>query len=234
MEIEKLLEEENNSMVISYMTIRKVLGILGLLLPVIMVVGTLLFGDCSEIERSMSAYYYTVAGHVFIAIICAFALFLFTYKGKQKIDTVASNIAGMCALGIAFFPTTYGILRTDCIVLITESSSLISFIHFASAALFFIILALMSLFLFTKSNSPKPTKEKRLRNFIYKICGWAMLISITLIAVYELFLSNNSTIVSLKPVFILETLALWAFGFSWLVKGEFIFKDKPQLKSKTS
>jgi hypothetical protein len=29
-----------------------------------------------------------------------------------------------------------------------------------------------------------------------------------------------------KPIFVLETIALWAFGVSWLVKGKFILKDK--------
>jgi hypothetical protein len=29
-----------------------------------------------------------------------------------------------------------------------------------------------------------------------------------------------------RPVFWLESIALWAFGISWLVKGETILKDK--------
>jgi len=29
-----------------------------------------------------------------------------------------------------------------------------------------------------------------------------------------------------KPIFILETIALWAFGASWLVKGQFLLTDK--------
>jgi hypothetical protein len=29
------------------------------------------------------------------------------------------------------------------------------------------------------------------------------------------------------PIFWLESIAIWAFGFSWLTKGETILKDKP-------
>lgn len=212
-------------MVISYITIRRILGLLALFLPFILAIGTIWFGNCSTIERSMSAYYYTVTGHVFIAILFTFALFLFTYKGNEVIDTVMSNIAAVCALGIAFFPTTYGIDRNSCIVLTTESKPIISNIHFISAALFFIILAYMSYFLFTKS-APHPTNQKKKRNTVYRICAWIMILSILLIPVYELFFKDNTFISNLNPVFLLETLALWAFGVSWLVKGETILRDK--------
>jgi len=28
-----------------------------------------------------------------------------------------------------------------------------------------------------------------------------------------------------RPILVLETIALWAFGFSWLIKGETWWKD---------
>lgn len=49
----------------------------------------------------------------------------------------------------------------------------------------FSVLALTSLFLFTKSDSPNPS-PKKMRNVWYRVCGWAILACIALIGVYGL------------------------------------------------
>jgi hypothetical protein len=51
-----------------------------------------------------------------------------------------------------------------------------------------------------------------------------MVACIVLIAVYSWFLSGTP-LSSLRPVFWLETFALWAFGTSWFIKGETLLKD---------
>jgi hypothetical protein len=38
--------------------------------------------------------------------------------------------------------------------------------------------------------------------------------------------SVNALFEPYKPVFYLETLCLWAFGTSWLIKGQFLLKDE--------
>jgi hypothetical protein len=60
------------------------------------------------------------------------------------------------------------------------------------------------------------------------MCGWAMLSCLALIAVYKLFLPDDpmSPIAAIKPVFWLESIAIIAFGISWLTKGETILKDR--------
>jgi hypothetical protein len=42
---------------------------------------------------------------------------------------------------------------------------------------------------------------------------------------YTLVPPFNQALKSLKPVFWLETIALWAFGISWLTKGAVLFRD---------
>lgn len=46
------------------------------------------------------------------------------------------------------------------------------------------------------------------------------------IGMYNLFLADTANDI-IKPVFILETLALEAFGISWVVKGETLLGDEP-------
>jgi hypothetical protein len=52
-----------------------------------------------------------------------------------------------------------------------------------------------------------------------------MLLCILLIGVHPFFL-DESAIGRLRPVLWLESIALWAFGFSWFVKGETLLKDR--------
>ena len=86
----------------------------------------------------------------------------------------------------------------------------------------------MCLFLFTRSDKPKNkrTKQKRIRNRIYIFCGIVM--TCALITVFlglinvipkDIYKNNHLT-------FWMETIAIEAFGFSWLVKGETLFRDK--------
>ncbi len=54
-----------------------------------------------------------------------------------------------------------------------------------------------------------------------------MLLCIALIALYWTVLEKKYPgLDDMHPVFWLESIALWAFGISWIVKGEIILKDK--------
>ncbi len=138
--------------------------------------------------------------------------FLFSYRGYERKDDVAGDLGCLFVLGVALFPTT-------------SESELIRTVHFASAAAFFLVLSYFSLFLFTKTKQGgTPTPQKRTRNKLYVVCGMIMLACIALIALYYTLLEDTG-IGSIKPVFWLESLALWAFGVSWLIKGETLWKD---------
>jgi hypothetical protein len=217
---------ENPSYVISYMTIRKAIGFLGILLPAILLLGNFTLGKCHSIENSISHYYYTTMGDVFVGILCAVALFLIAYKGYDKLDGRACNLAGICALGIAFFPTEVD-ANSNCNNIQIANAMNLSVVHYISAALFFTTLALISLFLFTKTgNAENISIQKVKRNRIYKVCGVIMLTSIVLIACVGFIPAIGSKLQDYKPVFVLEWIALIAFGVSWLVKGELVLGDK--------
>jgi len=100
-------------------------------------------------------------------------------------------------------------------------------VHLVFAASFFITLALISLFLFTMSDPKKPpTPQKRKRNAIYLSCGYVILAAIVLIAIVGLLPEPiASWFERLDPVFWLESMAIFAFGVSWFVKGEGILQD---------
>jgi len=217
--------DHDQQLVISYQNLRKAVGILGLLLPVALASGVLLFSNCNFIQDSISDYYYTKMGNLFVGVLCAVGLFLFSYNVYERKDMIASKLACFFAVVVAFSPTTGPDAGSACNLLHRNSPAWASTIHDIAATLFFLTLAYFSLFLFTKS-SGHPTDNKKKRNKIYKVCGYTILSCILLLFLYFKVPAIQSLLVDYKPVFILETVALWAFGFSWLTKGEFILKDK--------
>jgi hypothetical protein len=212
--------------IISFLTLRKTIGFLGMLLPAMLLLVSLLFSDCRSIQYSISQYYYTIAGDVLVGVLSAVAIFLVSYKGYETIDNVASTVAGLCALGVAFFACAQN-PDSLCSVRSLPDVSWRVAIHYASAACFFIVLSLMSLFLFTKSKGHK-TPQKIKRNRIYRTCGIIILVAIALIAIYSAIPFLKAKFACYNPVFWLEWIALIAFGISWLVKGKFMMSDKEE------
>lgn len=224
MKEEQEKQNNNDSLVVSFLTIRRIIGLLGFSLPLMLILLTFLFGNCREFQSSISHYYYTNARDYFVGCLCAVALFLFSYKGYNRKENMLGNLGCLFALCVAFFPTSVDADDLSGCIRALVSGSTYSFIHFVSAALLFLLLAYYSLFLFTKT-SGDPTPEKLKRNRVYRICGWIMVICIVLITLYY-NIPAFKTFSSYRPVFIFEGIALFAFGLSWLTKGEAILSDK--------
>jgi hypothetical protein len=208
---------------ISYLTLRKAIGWLGMGLPPAMMAGNFIFGNCPVIQDSVSHYYYTITGSLFIGILSSVALFLFTYKGYEKLDHISTSLAGFFAICIALFPTNDSSAHS-CAIIHLPDSSIRSAIHYVAAGSFFLTIALISIFLFTKSKGRK-TKEKKIRNGVYRACGIVIIAAITGIAIIHWLTGEPDGNNKFKPVFWLEWVALLAFGISWLVKGEIVLKD---------
>jgi hypothetical protein len=138
--------ENDATLVISYLILRKAIGYLGMALPFVLAFGGMLL-DGPGIESSISSYYYTGMRDVFVGTLCAVGVFLFSYKGPDPEDDLAGNLACFAAVGVALFPTT----PTNP----TGVEQLIGGLHFASAAGFFGILAYFSLALFTRTDTTK-------------------------------------------------------------------------------
>ena len=198
----------------SYLSLRKSVGWIGILLPFVLVFGhTVIFGG-DTLLRNLSVYYHTGMRDFFVGAICAIALFLFFYRGYDRWDNISANVAGFLALGIAFFPTVKD-----------GPWDWVAWVHFYSAAAFFVILALISLFLFTRGEK-QPTGRKLKRNIVYRLCGIIMLLALAAMEIFFLFFYENHE--DSRFVIIAETLTLIAFGISWLTKGGTFYPDKPK------
>ena len=187
-----------------------------MLLPFTLMTGLFIVFHGDRILGSISLYYHSRMRNVFVGALCAIALFLFFYRGydnwkKINWDMWLTNVGGFFALGIAFFPTA-----------LEKPGSWLSSVHFICAAAFFLLFAFYSIFVFTKKGDD-PTRHKLIRNKIYVICGLVMIAALLAIFLYVTFFLTGSPANSL--IFWGETVALIAFGISWLTKGGSIYAD---------
>ncbi|MDB5142736.1 MAG: hypothetical protein JWQ66_1449 [Mucilaginibacter sp.] len=216
----------DRNMVVSFLIIRRAVGILGIALPVVVALGIWLINSCHPVRESISSYYYTVMGNYFTGTLCAVALFLFTYRGPDYKNQVATNIASVFALGTALFPTNSDHLNNYCNIVTKADSSFSNTAHYLFAAAFFITLALISLLLFPKLDPGKSfTPQKHQRNILYRAFGIIMFVVLALILSMQ-YKPIGNALTPYKAEFWFEAIALWAFGFSWLIKGKTLLKDK--------
>lgn len=210
--------DPQGSLVVSYLGLRKAVGIIGCALPFVLAFGKILFQG-PGLQESISGYYYTDLRDVFVGSLCAIGVFLMSCRGYDRRDEIAGRFACVFAIGVTLFPTTPYVGATS-------QDKLIGALHLSLAALLFLTLAYFSLAQFTKTGPDKdPTRQKRQRNIVYRVCGYTILVCIFLIVVVKL--PPVKTVVEpLTPVFWLESLAVVAFGVAWLVKGETILKDQ--------
>lgn len=252
-------QTHNKELQISYLTLRKAIGWIAILLPFALLIGNYVVNQLdifnnpwlmkischyhytanSSYKNSVSHYYYTSVGELFTGAIGSVALFLFCYKGHPKrrgetwfSDNFMAKLAGAFAMGLVIFPVS----SEECIrdnMRTFLSSQNTSYIHFTSAALFFICLALMSIINFRRTSTIADF-GKGANAKIYLWCGIIILACLVIIFVYDTFLYGMFPMIDrIRPVFILESITLMAFGFSWLMKGKIKFNYIPRkLKSK--
>jgi hypothetical protein len=201
---------------ISYLTLRKFIGVIGILLPFALVIVHILIVQRAVMQGSMSGYYYTDVRGILVGSLCAIGVFLFAYRGYDLWDNILTNAAGVFAIGVALFPTAP--------VNPSTRARDIGYVHFACAGLLFAVLAVIALWLFTRTDpNTGRTKQKRKRDLVYRICGIVILLCLVLVPIESLVI--GAPIQRLHPLFWLEATAVVAFGVAWLVKGQAVLKD---------
>jgi len=116
------------SVIISYMTMRRLIGFFGFFLVPVLIFGSLILDFPKEIKVSVSAYYYSHMRNVLVGVLCGISLFLFSYHGYTWKDSLTSKLAGFFALCIAFLPTSA----------VDDKSDIISILHYVTAGIFFL------------------------------------------------------------------------------------------------
>ena len=195
-----------------YLRIRNLCGLLGIILP-----GLALFSASIAAHPgedwwwSLSATYYQ--SPALVGVLVPACIVLISYIGYDLTDNLLTSAAGISGLGIVLFPCKVSWVPDGTPVGFFQIPVEIShYIHAGCAALFFLAIALNSICQFTKYRHTM-TERKKLRNNIYRVCGYGMLV------VEAVFFVTRVTACPGWLAMILEVVLLVLFGFAWLVKG---------------
>src|SRR5436190_21676838 len=94
------VSRSTHTLVVSYLGVRRAIGAIGLLLPVVLgPVGWLAFGI--PIQDNISSYYHTPLRDVFVGALCAIGVFLFCYQGYDRVERWTGYLGCASALGVA-------------------------------------------------------------------------------------------------------------------------------------
>ena len=193
--------------------LQKLVGGIAVLLPFVVVIGDFALGG-DEFRSSISAYYYSPMGNVFVGALCALGVFFLSYQYKPlpgyELDNRLSYGASAAAIGVALFPTAEHQAKA------WSGEWFVSTAHLLCACILFVLLAIFSLKLFTKTDPGRPMSDaKRKRNTVFRACGWTIVGSIVLVALSNVVQPPDS----LRSLLWLESIGVVAFGISWLVKS---------------
>jgi hypothetical protein len=195
-------------------------------LPLVLFAGGLIYpGGWREglIDISISHYYYreVVLGDFFVGTLVFIGTLLLAYRGGNENVGKLASVAGLCAFGVALFPTEgWRFVPPNVAV---PGTGWTKIAHYGSAAGLFAILAFFCFFVFTlveprhldPSGACLATKSRR--NSLYKISG-----SVIVGMMLAMLIGGNL----LQPMwdrlhltFWCEAAALFAFGVSWITVG---------------
>jgi len=213
----------------SYLNLRTGAGIMGLLLPIVFIIGEAAFlRGGVHVRGSISAYYHSSMRDVFVAGLSAIGFLLLMYMTAQPRtwDYWLSTIAGVAILGVVFFPTRRVGIQPGAPLCGVEpeppgcspvqqalGENAVATVHFICAGIFIACLAAIA---FIFAYREKKYEDDRRMEVLQKICGWAIVVAVVWVAVGGLL---RLTLGQLTPLYLGEVVAIWAFGTSWLLKG---------------
>jgi hypothetical protein len=206
-----------DELVSSYVYLRRCIGIIGLALPFVLVFGHDIALGRFEFRDSMSSYYYTDMRNVFVGSLCAIGVFLISYR-YEWLDNILTNVAGVLAIAVALCPTTNEHP--------SPAGKVVGYLHFTFATILFLLLASFCFVIFTRTDPTQPaTRRKAQRNVLYRVCGTVIVVAVVFAGLSQTPLFSDAFRIHGNPLLWSESVAVFAFGLSWLIKGKTFLKD---------
>jgi len=218
----------------SYLLIRAVVGVIGIVLPVVFIFGETFFLRAGvHVRGSISAYYHTSMRDLFVGGLTVIGFMLLTYMSgrTRRPDWWLSSVAGIGVLGLTYVPTKRPNLEdgaplcgttpepagcTPVQQLLHETPA--ATLHFTFAALFILSLAGISLYFACRAQA----KGDKLVHRIHQVCGYTILVAFVWIVVGGILKADIGPI---TPLYLGEIVSVWAFAVSWLIAA----RKLPQL-----
>jgi hypothetical protein len=204
---------------VSSRTINLVIGGIALLIgPALMLIGHLsrdmVISDPQLIANSISAYYHhnSITRDLFVGLLSCIGFLTLCYRGWNPNIVWVDRLIGGSGCAAAML-----VANVPC------CGHRLDWIHNGAAAFFIVLLAVMLMTRFTEMSGDDDEKQhsnwKRIRNRIYRLLGWGMLLSLLPALLHML----APDLVGERAVMLTELGALTCFGLGWLAKSRFIF-----------
>ncbi|MCU7931844.1 MAG: hypothetical protein KZQ90_13670 [Candidatus Thiodiazotropha sp. (ex Codakia rugifera)] len=196
----------------TYKTLRYGLATIAVFFPVLLVVGGRISGI--PVQDSMSAYYFASCCDLevpamrvwVIGLLFSIGILLVIYRGFSYKENLALNFAGICAIGVAYFPMPWGCLD-DC-----PTVSM----HYVSAILLFASIAYVCVFCANETLSLINDEMRCHYYYIkYRSIGAVMILS-PIVALTLTFLINEPG----KYILLIECIGIWTFAYFWWTKSQ--------------
>lgn len=206
----------------SYLVMRILIGSIGILLPIVLIICAGSFVDgWADLRGSLSAYYHSGMRDVFVGSMYAVAAFLVTYKVVElRFEGIVSGLAGLSAFVLATFPTDLpkGLDSPETPLQIEVGQGTVSNVHYGAAIAFIGFLTLISIY-FAIDEAWRQQGLGRLgKKFwlaYHSFCAFVMVVA----AAYMILANGLETLPRAYSLLIGESVAIAAFGASWLAKG---------------
>jgi hypothetical protein len=194
----------------TYFGLRVGLIVIGVSLPLVVLVAGLLHDV--DLKPSISDYYHPgqhaqsffTTRDFFVGGLFAAAACLYLYKGFSARENIALNLAGVFACFVALLPTGPG----------KDDRGIVPVVHAASAVLFFLCIAYVSLF-HSRDTLRLLTPERRAYYAQRYVWTAVALVASPLVAVVLSYTPEG------RPralIFWAEACGVWAFAYYWYVK----------------
>jgi hypothetical protein len=196
----------------TYTRIRRGMALLAFALPLALWLGGLwLFA--TPAQPSMSAYYHAHPDlrDTLVGVLTAMGFFLMFYKGRTGLEDGLLDLAGFCALGIAYCEMTVG---SDCAP--SHGASL----HGAFAVTFFVAIAVVAVLGARSARSCATFRELPRRQLWYRVAVAMMLgsMAVQLVAKFVLPADFEQALCQRNLTFWVEAIAVWGFAIYWLLQ----------------
>lgn len=214
--------DQSYTLVRSYLQLRVLIGLTGMMLPVVLLGGDRLLLEADySVRGSLSAYYHSGMRDFFVATLAVSGIFLVSYKISQvNLDNTLSILAGIAAFGVALLPTDFpeGVSGVPTPIQEQLGQTFTSTLHFGCAAVFIVCLGIMTFFFGKREGRRSGRSTMKLPPHVLK---WIHYSCAAAIAAAILFIlgSKVTGIFETHSVLVGESVAAFAFGVSWLLKG---------------
>lgn len=203
----------------AFFRLRIAFGLLGILLPLLLAL-TGLIAD-GQVQPSISDFFHTTQRDLLVGGLCAIGMFLAVHRGWQSYpgrwispDLIAV-IAGVAAIGVAFFPN-----ESDTISTFSQQTlglKLSPAFHYASASMLYLMMSLTCFLVYAPDAQTWERRFYLVMGAIVWTTGWNVMILSGIKNSGDGWLAQF--IETQNLVYWDESIGVWAFSISWILKA---------------